>query len=345
MREAVLDFSFYIQHFLQAAGVSLLVGMGLFVFGAWLHRMGVFAVSRRLLWSIRGAFLALALVGLIVWAGTKPNLGLVPLLQLGDGETNEVEHVITPSQVDAGFALARTGTNETHDFSMPAGASEHAPWRLRGANRDRFALASHTNAPWAFMLGTNVFDGFSVSSSGALVPKFAGERFVPRARLAATSASLPTGTTGVSPVGDGTTGTTGILPVDTNLFLFSPFFTNLGAVPMVNWAVAGVESGFWWTRTPSNSLVVTWHDFLYNRDPSSPVSFQAEFLWNGDFVYRYDLSRAGAAVSAALAGAFNGGYGEYAEPSTNLTSAILPLIPGATIVVSPRKPKFLRLSI
>ena len=171
MREVVLDFSFSIQHFLQVAGVSLLVGMGLLVFGVWLHRMGVFAVARRLISSARGAFLALALFGLIVWAGTKPNLGLVPLLQLGDGESNSVECVITPSQVEAGFALAHTGTNETWDFSAPAGASEHAPWRLRGANRDRFLLAADTNTPWAFMLGTNVFDGFSVSSSGTLVPK------------------------------------------------------------------------------------------------------------------------------------------------------------------------------
>ena len=201
MREAILDLSFSIQHFLQVIGASLLIGMGLLVFGVWLHRMGVFAVARRLLSSARGAFLALALFGLIVWAGTKPNLGLVPLLQLGDGETNVVEYVITPSQVEAGFALAHTGTNETWDFSAPAGASEHAPWRLRGANRDRFTLASGTNAPWAFMLGTNVFDGFSVSSSGTLVPKFAGERFVPRAR---------------------------------NLTFFAPFFSNLGAVPMVN---------------------------------------------------------------------------------------------------------------
>ncbi|MBQ6339932.1 MAG: hypothetical protein IJI36_12385, partial [Kiritimatiellae bacterium] len=252
--------------------MSLLVGMGLLVFGVWLHRMGVFAVVRRMLWSIRGAFLTLALFGLIVWAGTKPNLGLVPLLQLGDGESNSVECVITPSQVEAGFALAHTGTNETWDFSAPAGASEHAPWRLRGANLDRFALNSQTNAPWAFMLGTNVFDGFSVSSSGVLVPKFADERFVPRVRLAATSAALPTGTTGILPVEDGTTGTTGVSPVDTNLFLFAPLFANLGAVPIVNWTAAGVESALWWTRTPSNSLVVTWHDFLYNRDPSTPVS-------------------------------------------------------------------------
>ena len=354
MRDFILQFSCSIQHFLLVAGVSLLIGMGLLAFGAWLRRMGVFAVARRLLWSARGAFLALALFGFIVWAGTKPNLGLGPLLQLGDGETNEVEHVITPSQVDAGFALARTGTNETHDFSMPVGANVHAPWRLRGANRNRFALNSQTNAPWAFPLGTNIFDGLLVSSSGALVPKFVGEPFVPRARRAyeETPSRQLTGTTGVSPVGGsgvsplqlGPTGTTGILSVETNHFLFAPFLTDLGAVPQLNWPAPGEEgarSQFWWTRTPSNSLVLTYCDFLYNRDPSTPVSFQAEFFWNGDFIYRYDLSHCGALGERALpggsqlvatdsdgvitnvfAGAFNGGYGESAEPSTNLTSLL-----------------------
>ena len=182
----------FFQQAVKAVGVSLLFGMAVFAFGAWLRRMGVFAVARRLLWSARGAFLALALFGLIVWAGTKPNLGLGPLLRLGDGETNEVEYVISPEQVEAGFVRAHAGTNETWDFSMPVGANVHAPWRLRGAKRDRFAINSQTNAPWAFPLGTNIFDGLLVSSSGALVPKFVGEPFVPRARRAwAEAARVP----------------------------------------------------------------------------------------------------------------------------------------------------------
>ena len=101
----------FFQQAVKAVGVSLLFGMAVFAFGAWLRRMGVFAVARRLLWSARGAFLALALFGLIVWAGTKPNLGLGPLLRLGDGETNEVEYVISPEQVEAGFVRAHAGTN------------------------------------------------------------------------------------------------------------------------------------------------------------------------------------------------------------------------------------------
>ena len=42
--------------------------------------------------------------------------------------------------------------------------------------------------------------------------------------------------------------------------LFTPFLADLGAVPRLNWPAPGEEgarSQFWWTRTPSNSLVVT----------------------------------------------------------------------------------------
>ena len=208
-----------------------------------------------------------------MWAGTKPNLGLFPLQSGGEG-TNAVVHVISQNQVDAGFALARTGANETHDFTMPAEANVHAPWILRGANRDRFALNSQTNAPWAFPLGTNIFDGLLVSSSGALVPKFAGESFIPRARRAwAEAARLPL-LRGDPPIGEAT-----LLSLPT---LFAPFLANLGAVPQMNWPPPGEPgacSQFGWWLSPSNSLVLTWYDFLLNRSPDSPVSFQAEFFW------------------------------------------------------------------
>ena len=335
LREAALEFSSSIQHFLQVAGVSLLIGMGLLVFGVWLHRLGVFAVARQVFCSVRGVFAGAALLALVMWAGMKPNLGLFPLQSGGEG-TNAVVYVISQNQVDAGFALARVGTNETHGFSMPAGSNVHAPWRLRGANRDRFALNSQPNSSWAFPLGTNVFDGLLVTSSGALVPKFVGEPFSPRARRAWAEAARVPLLRGGPPFGEAA-----LSPLPT---LFTPFLADLGAVPQMNWPPAGepgARSQFGWWLSPSNSLVLTWNDFLLNRSPDSPVSFQAEFFWNGDFIYRYDLSRCGGLgeaalpggaqlvapvsdgiITNALAGAFNGGYGESVEPSTNLTSLL-----------------------
>ena len=114
---------------------------------------------------------------------------------------------------------------------------------------DRFLLAADTNAPWAFPLGTNVFDGLLVSSSGA-------------------------------------------------------------------------RSRFAWWLSPYNSLVLTWRDFLLDRSPDSPVSFQAEFLWNGDFVYRYACNAGGAQLVAPV---YNTGG---SQPATEKADAINCVPPG-----------------
>ena len=45
----------FLQQAVKAVGVSLLFGMALFAFGAWLRRLGVFAAARRLLVSSSGA--------------------------------------------------------------------------------------------------------------------------------------------------------------------------------------------------------------------------------------------------------------------------------------------------
>ena len=54
--------------------------------------------------------------------------------------------------------------------------------------------------------------------------------------------------------------------------------------------VAG-ESEFWHQQTASNSTVYTWKDAYLLRNLSLPFSMQAEIFGNGDFEYRYDLSR------------------------------------------------------
>ena len=54
--------------------------------------------------------------------------------------------------------------------------------------------------------------------------------------------------------------------------------------------VAG-ESEFWHRQTVSNSTVYTWKDAYLWRNLSLPFSMQAEIFGNGDFEYRYDLSR------------------------------------------------------
>ena len=60
------------QLVLMYAGLGALGVLALVAFGAWLDRMGVFAVARRVFWSVRGAFLGLAMFAFVLWAGTKP---------------------------------------------------------------------------------------------------------------------------------------------------------------------------------------------------------------------------------------------------------------------------------
>ena len=100
--------------------------------------------------------------------------------------------------------------------------------------------------------------------------------------------------------------------------VFRPFNAPLGIVPEANWrllAAGGAPSQVWYGATPSNSLLVTWQNALLLRGTNAPVCAQAEFFRNGDFVYRYDLSRAAAALADGggtnvVVGAWRDGRGE-----------------------------------
>ena len=53
----------------------------------------------------------------------------------------------TAAQIGAGAAIVGVGTNETHDFSMPAGAHVVECWRRRGAASERVALDGAGETP------------------------------------------------------------------------------------------------------------------------------------------------------------------------------------------------------
>ena len=101
--------------------------------------------------------------------------------------------------------------------------------------------------------------------------------------------------------------------------VYSPLRTEIGIVPECNWgllAASNSPSQVWYGSSPSNSLVVTWRNALLGRDVDAPADFQAEFLENGDFIYRYGLSRAGGKLfepefaSNVVVGAWRNGHGE-----------------------------------
>ena len=169
----------------------------------WMHEHGIYVLRRfkGMFKSVQGILAAIAMAALVVYGGAKPptnNLQriIVPQIQqiqrisrdalqavepvsvnprllgvaAGDGEsTNETEYALTQNQIDAGFALARIGTNETHDFTAPADATVYVHWRLRGANINRFSLNSDSSAPWAIPFGTDWIDGLTVYSTGVQI--------------------------------------------------------------------------------------------------------------------------------------------------------------------------------
>ena len=159
--------------------------------------------------------------------------------------------LLSPEDFARGYALVRIASNEVHDFSAPATARICEKWRLRGANRDRYCIRSSQDLPWRFPFAASSFDKVIVRSSG------------------------------VVELGD-------------CLARLEPYNGNLGIVPEANWGSiifnADTQSCFWSFLTSSNSLQLTWQNVLHNRLADKPVSFQCEFLENGNFIYRYNLS-------------------------------------------------------
>ena len=298
----------------------------------WLHEHDIYLLRKfkGMFKSARGVIVAIVIAVFIVQGGSKaPTNFLQSLLHeplqasryevvtnsrvgihVGGGEsTNETVYALTQNQIDAGFVLARIGTNETYDFSAPDGATVYDRWRRRGANINRFSINFTAGVPWEIPFGTNFFDGLTIYSTGVLLPKAADEARVvlPRLRDALPAAMRVEATGGV----------------------LAPFRANLGVIPEMNWGrlpANAVPSEVWWVLTPSNSVVVTYENVLLGRDTNTPVCVQAEFFENGNFAYRYDLSRAGLwngeNVTNVLVGAFNGGHGEFVDVSaiTNLTT-------------------------
>ena len=159
--------------------------------------------------------------------------------------------ILTPDDFARGYVLIRAVSNEVHDFSAPATARICEKWRLRGANCDRYYIRSTQDEPWRFPFAASSFDKVIVRSSG------------------------------VVELGDG-------------LARLEPYNGNLGIVPEANWGNiilnAETQSCFWSFLTSSNSLQLTWQNVLHNRLADKPVSVQCEFLENGNFVFRYNLS-------------------------------------------------------
>ena len=178
---------------------------------------------------------------------------------------------ITADDFRRGFVMSRVGTDEAFDFSAPSNAVVCADWRAFGAATDWIYVAL-TN--WAFQVATNDVDRLRIHAFGKIEPQImeaGGE-------------------------------------IATN-YWFAPFMASLGIVPQANWdwlAEADRPSQLWHYVTPSNTLQITWQNALLDRDTDTPLSFQIEFRTDGQFTYRYDLSRCGALGDRALPEGWDG---------------------------------------
>ncbi len=174
---------------------------------------------------------------------------------------SSVSFVSSDSNPTPGYTLSRIGTNEVFSFAPPEGAVIAESWRRRGAATDWMRLSF---GGWEFPFGDAAFSGLVVFADGTV--------------LLSTNAAL------------------------------RPVAAALGLVPEANWPristnlhesvtirdnpwLKTFSSLFWHALTPSNTLVLTWQNALLHRAPTNPVSFQVELSPNGNFAYRYDLSR------------------------------------------------------
>ena len=108
-------------------------------------------------------------------------------------------------------------------------------------------------------------------------------------------------------------------------FVATPFGAGLGLVPEANWGLIAAEDArslVWYDVTESNSVRVTWQDALLLRDTNSPISVQAEFLENGNFIYRYDLSRATNALVSCASNVFIGAVCNGSGETVSLASSL-----------------------
>ena len=200
---------------------------------------------------------------------------------------------IAADDFERGFVQTRIGTDEQFDFSPLANATIVSDWQAFGAATD-WIYAAFTN--WMFKGTTNDVSRLRIYSFGkieALTREVNGA-------IAANN-------------------------------WFAPFSASLGIVPQANWSLLNESarpSLVWYAITPEGSLVITWQNALLDRDTDKPISFQIEFKPDGQFIYRYDLSRLNVdAVTNILAGAsFDGNTWTTNSLPTNVTSmAFYPL--------------------
>ena len=218
-------------------------------------------------------------------------------------------HTIEASDFERGFVMTRIGTDEEFDFAPPSNATTVNDWRAFGAAND-WIYAAFTN--WTFKVATNDVSRLRIYSFGKVDPLIREVNISLEQSEHCEAMSL-----------EG-------CAIATN-YWFAPFIASLGIVPQTNWSLLNESdrpSQVWYAITPEGSLLITWQNALLDRDTDKPISFQIEFKPDGQFIYRYDLSRLDVdSVTNILAGASFGGneWTTNALPTNVSSMAFYPL--------------------
>lgn len=255
--------------------LALLAGLVPLLVVAWLHENGIrpFAVIfgwvRRLTWPARLLLFGFA-VNVIVWGSTKDSTNSPP------GGVNGIP---------PGGLMSRSAEEPV---DSPRGVSEFTP-----AER-----ASGFVQTW---IRTNEVWNFNAPADAGEVPEW-------RLRGATcdwyglSGTNLPRYVFASGHLQDG---------LRNPQLVHAPLHGVLGVVPEANWARidgSNATSRVWFREDDAGDAWVTWQDVLLGRGSENPVNVQALFHENGEFVYRYDLSRADEdLLDATWIGAAQGG--------------------------------------
>ena len=153
-----------------------------------------------------------------------------------------------------GYSISSVATNETHDFTMPEGAQLAERIARRGAHNDGFWLFD------AFTNGIASANPVWIQTDGTITVKSPAPG-IPIEELA-------------------------LYTTYSNITVYAPLQSSYGFLPASRWN-DHCQSRIWTAVTDSGTRVITWENALLDRDPATPVSFQAEFREDGDVIYSY----------------------------------------------------------
>ena len=202
-----------------------------------------------------------------------------------------------------GYSFTEAHTNAIHNLAMPDNAQLAERIARRGAHQDGFWLFdAFTNRP--AREGLNLETPVWIQTDGTITVRS------PSPGIPIEELSLYT--------------------TYSNITVYAPLQGSYGFLPASRWPEFNV-SRIWMSVTDRGTRVITWEGALRDRDPTQPVSFQAEFKRNGDIEYHYNpaqtnftgigLYRGGAVMSfdRSTVEPFNR-WGD--EPATNTPSTL-----------------------